>query len=92
MALIITVHPHSLRHLQNDLCALVCMCMCDLKSSLNVTSCLLYCPLQVIHRWVPCSRDAASRSHIDKTILLVQVEDKLVPIIETGVIELGAEV
>nr|XP_046268439.1 pecanex-like protein 1 isoform X1 [Scatophagus argus] len=46
----------------------------------------------VIHRWVPCSRDPASRSHIDKTILLVQVEDKLVPIIETGVIELGAEV
>ncbi|XP_038130820.1 pecanex-like protein 1 [Cyprinodon tularosa] len=46
----------------------------------------------VIHRWVPCSRDPASRSHINKTILLVQVEDKLVPIIETGVIELGAEV
>ncbi|KAJ7988757.1 hypothetical protein DPEC_G00312530 [Dallia pectoralis] len=45
----------------------------------------------VIHRWVPCSRDLASRSHIDKTILLVQVDDKLVPIIETGVIELGAE-
>ncbi|XP_036397645.1 pecanex-like protein 1 isoform X2 [Megalops cyprinoides] len=46
----------------------------------------------VIHRWVPCSRDPGSRSHIDKAILLVQVEDKLVPIIETGVIELGAEV
>ncbi|XP_028981477.2 pecanex-like protein 1 isoform X2 [Esox lucius] len=46
----------------------------------------------VIHQWVPCSRDLASRSHIDKTILLVQVDDKLVPIIETGVIELGAEV
>ncbi|XP_074515911.1 pecanex-like protein 1 isoform X4 [Sebastes fasciatus] len=46
----------------------------------------------VIHRWVPCSRDPTNRSHIDKTILLVQVEDKLVPIIETGVIELGAEV
>ncbi|KAL0969439.1 hypothetical protein UPYG_G00227390 [Umbra pygmaea] len=46
----------------------------------------------VIHRWVPCSRDPASRSHIDKTILLVQVDDKLVPIVETGVIELGAEV
>uniref|UniRef100_A0A8C9WXK7 Pecanex-like protein n=1 Tax=Sander lucioperca TaxID=283035 RepID=A0A8C9WXK7_SANLU len=46
----------------------------------------------VIHRWVPCSRDPANRSHIDKTILLVQVEDKIVPIFETGVIELGAEV
>ncbi|XP_077394460.1 pecanex-like protein 1 isoform X2 [Festucalex cinctus] len=46
----------------------------------------------VIHRWVPCSREPANRSHIDKTILLVQVDDKLVPIAETGVIELGAEV
>ncbi|XP_051942491.1 pecanex-like protein 1 isoform X1 [Hippocampus zosterae] len=46
----------------------------------------------VIHRWVPCSREPANRSHIDKTILLVQVDDKLVPIVETGVIELGAEV
>uniref|UniRef100_A0A8D3DCE1 Pecanex-like protein n=1 Tax=Scophthalmus maximus TaxID=52904 RepID=A0A8D3DCE1_SCOMX len=46
----------------------------------------------VIHRWVPCSRDPANRSHIDKTILLVQVDDKLVPIVETGIIELGAEV
>lgn len=52
----------------------------------------LCCPLQVIHRWVPCSREPGTRSHIDKTILLVQVEDKIVPIIETGVIELGAEV
>ncbi|XP_054826335.1 pecanex-like protein 1 isoform X2 [Eublepharis macularius] len=33
----------------------------------------------VIHRWVPCSRDPGSRSHIDKTILLVQIEDKCVP-------------
>ncbi|XP_037394208.1 pecanex-like protein 1 isoform X2 [Pygocentrus nattereri] len=46
----------------------------------------------VIHRWVPCSREPVSRSHMDKAILLVQVDDKLVPIIETGVIELGAEV
>ncbi|XP_028828856.1 pecanex-like protein 1 isoform X1 [Denticeps clupeoides] len=46
----------------------------------------------VIHRWLPCSRDPVSRSHMDRTILLVQVEDKLIPIIETGVIELGAEV
>lgn len=57
-----------------------------------VTHFPLCCLLQVIHQWVPCSRDPGSRSHIDKTILLVQVEDKIVPIIETGVIELGAEV
>ncbi|XP_048708340.2 pecanex-like protein 1 isoform X8 [Caretta caretta] len=46
----------------------------------------------VIHRWVPCSRDPGSRSHIDKTILLVQIEDKYVAVVETGVLELGAEV
>ncbi|XP_021256679.1 pecanex-like protein 1 isoform X9 [Numida meleagris] len=46
----------------------------------------------VIHRWVPCSRDPSSRSHIDKTILLVQIEDKYVAVVETGVLELGAEV
>eukprot|EP00062_Callorhinchus_milii_P008711 gi/632951714/ref/XP_007891451.1/ PREDICTED: pecanex-like protein 1 isoform X2 [Callorhinchus milii] len=46
----------------------------------------------VIHRWVPCSREPSSRSHIDKTILLVQIEDKYVAIIESGVLELGAEV
>ncbi|KAL8169516.1 UNVERIFIED_CONTAM: Pecanex-like protein 1 [Gekko kuhli] len=46
----------------------------------------------VIHRWVPCSRDPGTRSHIDKTILLVQIEDKYIAVIETGVLELGAEV
>ncbi|XP_048393115.1 pecanex-like protein 1 isoform X4 [Stegostoma tigrinum] len=46
----------------------------------------------VIHRWVPCSREPSNRSHIDKTILLVQIEDKYVPIIECGVLELGAKV
>nr|XP_045010585.1 pecanex-like protein 1 isoform X3 [Jaculus jaculus] len=46
----------------------------------------------VIHRWVPCSRDPGMRSHIDKAVLLVQIDDKFVTIIETGVLELGAEV
>ncbi|XP_045678972.1 pecanex-like protein 1 isoform X4 [Phyllostomus hastatus] len=46
----------------------------------------------VIHRWVPCSRDPGTRSHIDKTVLLVQIDDKYVTVIETGVLELGAEV
>ncbi|XP_055990234.1 pecanex-like protein 1 isoform X4 [Sorex fumeus] len=46
----------------------------------------------VIHRWVPCSRDPSTRSHIDKTVLLVQIDDKYVTVIETGVLELGAEV
>ncbi|XP_018087730.1 pecanex-like protein 1 isoform X10 [Xenopus laevis] len=46
----------------------------------------------VIHRWVPCSRDPCNRSHIDKTILLIKIEDRYVAVIETGVLELGAEV
>lgn len=46
----------------------------------------------MIHRWVPCSRDPGTRSHIDKTVLLVQIDDKYVTVIETGVLELGAEV
>ncbi|XP_053331630.1 pecanex-like protein 1 isoform X5 [Spea bombifrons] len=46
----------------------------------------------VIHRWVPCSRDPCNRSHIDKTILLIKIEDKYVAVVETGVLELGAEV
>ncbi|XP_048218321.1 pecanex-like protein 1 isoform X6 [Perognathus longimembris pacificus] len=46
----------------------------------------------VIHRWVPCSRDPSTRSHIDKAVLLIQIDDKYVTVIETGVLELGAEV
>jgi len=39
----------------------------------------------VVHRWTPCHRDPVFRSHIDKTILLVQIADKFVPIAEAGV-------
>ena len=37
-------------------------------------------------------RDIGRRSHVDKTILLVQIGDKFVPIAESGVTDLGAEV
>ncbi|KAK6621304.1 hypothetical protein RUM43_011610 [Polyplax serrata] len=47
---------------------------------------------QVVHRWVPNHRDPAKRSNVDKTILLVKVEDKYVPIAEAGVQDLGVEV
>lgn len=46
----------------------------------------------IIHRWAPCHRDILRRSHVDKTILLIQMGDKYVPIGESGVMELGAEV
>ncbi|XP_038076730.1 pecanex-like protein 1 isoform X2 [Patiria miniata] len=46
----------------------------------------------VVHTWVPCHRDQSRRSHIDKTILLVQVGHRYVPIPEGAVLDLGAEV
>jgi hypothetical protein len=47
---------------------------------------------QVVHRWVPSHRDPNCRSHVDRTILLVKIEDKYVPIAESGTQDLGAEV
>ena len=46
----------------------------------------------VMHRWLPCHRDPGRRSHVDKTLMLVQIGDKYVPIAEAGVMDLGAEV
>ncbi|XP_064621323.1 pecanex-like protein 1 isoform X3 [Lineus longissimus] len=46
----------------------------------------------VVHRWMPCHREQVKRSHVDKTVLLVQITDKYVPIAEIGVTDLGAEV
>ncbi|KAF5299608.1 hypothetical protein FQA39_LY11523 [Lamprigera yunnana] len=47
---------------------------------------------QVVHRWSPCHRDPNRRSHVDRTILLIKIDDKYVPIAESGVQNLGAEV
>ncbi|XP_018322376.1 pecanex-like protein 1 isoform X2 [Agrilus planipennis] len=47
---------------------------------------------QVVHRWSPCHWDPSRRSHVDRTILLVKIDDKYVPIAESGVQDLGAEV
>ncbi|XP_066281752.1 pecanex-like protein 1 isoform X2 [Branchiostoma lanceolatum] len=46
----------------------------------------------VVHRWLPCHREAVRRSHVDKPILLVSIDDNFVPIAESGVLDLGAEV
>ncbi|KAJ8972889.1 hypothetical protein NQ317_008510 [Molorchus minor] len=43
----------------------------------------------VVHKWVPCHKDPNKRSHVDRTILLVQIEDRYVPIAESGVQDLG---
>lgn len=41
----------------------------------------------VVHRWQPCHREVGRRSHVDRTILLVQIGDRYVPIAEAGVVE-----
>ncbi|XP_057670878.1 pecanex-like protein 1 isoform X1 [Diorhabda carinulata] len=46
----------------------------------------------VVHKWLPSHKDPSRRSHIEKTILLVNIDDKYVPIAENGVQDLGAEV
>ncbi|KAJ1522815.1 hypothetical protein ONE63_001968 [Megalurothrips usitatus] len=47
---------------------------------------------QVVHRWVPSHRDPNCRSHVDRVILLVKIAEYYVPIAESGVQDLGAEV
>ena len=46
----------------------------------------------VVHHWQPAHADPTRRSHIDKVVLLVQFKDKFVPIVEGGVLDMGAEV
>ncbi|XP_063385442.1 protein pecanex [Cydia fagiglandana] len=46
----------------------------------------------VVHKWTPNHRDPKLRSHVDKSILLIQIEDKFVPIAENCVQDLGDEV
>uniref|UniRef100_A0A146LST4 Pecanex-like protein n=1 Tax=Lygus hesperus TaxID=30085 RepID=A0A146LST4_LYGHE len=46
---------------------------------------------QVVHKWIPCHRDITRRSHVDRTILLVKIEDRYVPIAESGVLDLGPD-
>ncbi|XP_014673799.1 PREDICTED: pecanex-like protein 1 [Priapulus caudatus] len=43
---------------------------------------------QVVHKWVPCHRDPGKRSHVDRTILLVSVDEKYIPVAQEGVVEL----
>ncbi|KAJ8719999.1 hypothetical protein PYW07_012042 [Mythimna separata] len=46
----------------------------------------------VVHKWTPNHRDPKLRSHVDKSILLIQIDDKYVPIAENCVQDLGDEV
>ncbi|XP_073980876.1 pecanex isoform X2 [Rhodnius prolixus] len=46
---------------------------------------------QVVHKWVPCHRDITKRSHVDRTILLVKIDERYVPIAECGILDLGPD-
>ncbi|RVE48182.1 hypothetical protein evm_007136 [Chilo suppressalis] len=46
----------------------------------------------VVHKWTPNHRDPKLRSHVDKSILLIEIDDKFVPIAENCVQDLGDEV
>lgn len=41
--------------------------------------------LQIVHRWIPCHRETAKRSHVDKTIALLQIGERYVPIVEAAI-------
>ena len=45
----------------------------------------------IVHRWTPCHRDPFNRSHTDKTILLLKIGEKYVPIAEQAVTILTEE-
>ncbi|XP_071479063.1 pecanex-like protein 1 [Diadema antillarum] len=47
---------------------------------------------QVVHVWVPFHMDQARRSHLDKTILLVKIDNRFVPIADNGVLDVGPEI
>ena len=40
---------------------------------------------QIVHKWVPCHREVLKRSHVDKTILLLKIDTRYVPIVESAV-------
>merc|ERR1712038_661896 len=39
----------------------------------------------IVHKWVPCHREVLKRSHVDKTILLLKIDTRYVPIVESAV-------
>ena len=43
----------------------------------------------VVHKWTPCHREIMKRSHVDRTILLLQIGDRYVPISEQGITQVN---
>ncbi len=45
----------------------------------------------MVHRWIPCHREPLKRSHVDKTIVLLKIGERYVPIVEAAIQELPAK-
>ena len=39
----------------------------------------------MVHKWSPCHRELLFRSHVDKTIILLKIGERFVPIVETAI-------
>jgi len=39
----------------------------------------------VVHKWLPCHREAVKRSHVDRTIVLLKIGERYVPVVESAV-------
>ena len=38
-----------------------------------------------MHKWLPCHREAVKRSHVDRTIVLLKIGERYVPVVESAV-------
>merc|ERR1712226_1065811 len=39
----------------------------------------------IVHKWVPCHKEPLHRSHLDKTIVLLRIGERYVPIVESAI-------
>ena len=39
----------------------------------------------MVHKWIPCHREAVKRSHVDRTIVLLKIGERFVPIVESAI-------
>ena len=39
----------------------------------------------MVHKWSPCHREAVKRSHVDRTIVLLKIGERYVPVVDSAV-------
>ena len=55
----------------------------ELKERVTYSICLN--PFQVVHKWSPCHREAVKRSHVDRTIVLLKIGERYVPVVDSAI-------